>query len=612
MFSETSVIHSRLAQLVLALGLSVAAIGVGPAGPSEARVARGSTVEVQVAGEAGIPANASAVAVNLAAVNPAGDGFLTAYPCGSGLPGTSTLNHDTSRATSNSTIVKVGDGGKICVYTLADSDVVVDVTGWFPAGADFTAIAPARLLDTRPNQRRLAGSDLELQVASRFGIPANASAVAVNLAAVNPAGDGFLTAYPCGTNRPETSTVNHDSRPATSNSTVVKLGTGGKICLYTLTESDVVVDVTGWFPAGADFTAMAPARLLDTRANQRRSGGSTLELQVANRNGIPSNASAVALNLAAVTPSGAGFITAFPCGATRPETATVNHETRPATSNSTIVKIGAGGKICLYTLSATDIVVDVTGWFPAGADFTAIDPDRAVDTRPPEPPPPPPPPPGSGHFATLPVGAALPSGATCAAQVRDAVEIRPGNAAANNNRGGRSYANNRTDWSEFDRIDGDFAGTTDEIIQWAACKWGLDEDMARAQVVKESWWQQSANGDNGESWGLGQVREPYHQSAFEFSAVNARNSSAYNLDYTFASWRACFEGVFTWLNTVERGATYGPGDAWGCMGVWYSGRWYTDAAIAYLEGGLTPGYGDRGVKQHFTLRTWEDPTFIAG
>ncbi len=90
---------------------------------------------------------------------------------------------------------------------------------------------------------------------------------------------------------------------------------------------------------------------------------------------------------------------------------------------------------------------------------------------------------------------------------------------------------------------------------------------------------QSANGDNGESWGLGQVRQPYHQSAFEFAAVNARNSSAYNLDYTFASWRACFEGVFTWLNTVERGATYGAGDAWGCMGVWYAGRWYTQAAI---------------------------------
>jgi hypothetical protein len=596
-------VGSRLRTVGLALALSVGTLTVAHASPVEARVGSGTTIEVTVAGTNGVPADASAVAVNLAAVDPGGAGFLTAYPCGSALPGSSTVNHDTSRATSNSTIVRVGDGGKICVYTLADSDVVVDVTGWFPAGADFTAIAPSRLLDTRPNQRRPARSDLELQVASRFSIPANASAVAVNLAAVNPTGDGFVTAYPCGTSRPDTSTVNHDLRPATSNSTVVKLGAGGKICLYTLAESDIVVDVTGWFPAGAEFTAIPPTRLLDTRQSQRRSAASTLELQVTDRGVIPSNASAVALNLAAVNPSAAGFVTAYPCGATRPETSTVNHETRPATSNSTIVKVGSGGKICLYTLSATDVVVDVTGWFPAGADFTAIDPDRAIDTRPPEPPPPPP---GSGHFGTLPVGASLPSGAQCAALVRAAPELRPDNAVANANRGSRANANNRTDWSEFDRVDGDFAGTTDEIIQWAACKWGIDEDIVRAQIVKESYWHQSANGDGGESWGLGQVRQPYHQSAFEFASVNARNSTAYNLDYTYANWRECYEGVLTWLNsTNERNGTYGPGDVWGCIGVWFSGRWYWNND-AYLN---QPG---DSVRWHYDNRTWLKPEFVNG
>ena len=72
----------------------------------------------------------------------------------------------------------------------------------------------------------------------------------------------------------------------------------------------------------------------------------------------------------------------------------------------------------------------------------------------------------------------------------------------------------------FNRVDGDFAGTTDEIIQWAACKWGIDEDIVRAQVIKESCWYQSATGDNGESWGLGQVRAP-HPSAFQFPSTPA-------------------------------------------------------------------------------------------
>ena len=136
--------------------------------------------------------------------------------------------------------------------------------------------------------------------------------------------------------------------------------------------------------------------------------------------------------------------------------------------------------------------------------------------------------------------------------------------------------------------------------------------MVRAKVVKESWWRQSANGDGGQSWGLAQVRNsPGHASAYQYS-INARTSSAYNLDYTYANWRACYEGVLTWLNNVEGRGDYGPGDAWGCFGVWFSVRWYTQAAINYLEDGDTNGYGFRGVKTHHRLRTWEDPVFTAG
>ncbi|MDP2290701.1 MAG: hypothetical protein Q8M22_05890 [Actinomycetota bacterium] len=210
--------------------------------------------------------------------------------------------------------------------------------------------------------------------------------------------------------------------------------------------------------------------------------------------------------------------------------------------------------------------------------------------------------PPAGRFTTLPVGATLPSGAECATRVRAAAEIRPENATANNTRGSRAVANTTTGWSGWNRVDGDFAGTTDQIIQWAACKWGIDEDIVRAQVVKESYWYQSATGDNGESFGLGQVREPYHATAFQYS-VNARTSSAYNLDYTYASWRACYEGTYTWLNTVERNGTYAAGDVWGCVGLWFSGRWYVNND-AYLN-----QTGD-SVRWHYTNKTWLTSSFI--
>ena len=176
---------------------------------------------------------------------------------------------------------------------------------------------------------------------------------------------------------------------------------------------------------------------------------------------------------------------------------------------------------------------------------------------------------------------------TAATRVRAAAEIRPENTTANKNRGSRANANKRADWAGFNRVDGDFAGTTDELIQWAACKWGIDEDIVRAQIVKESTWYQSAVGDGGESFGVGQVRNTAHREAFEYS-VNAQTSTAYNLDYTYAVWRACYEGVFTWLNNVERNGTYAAGDVWGCIGVWFSGRWYFNND-AYLNRKRTGG-----------------------
>jgi autotransporter family porin len=199
--------------------------------------------------------------------------------------------------------------------------------------------------------------------------------------------------------------------------------------------------------------------------------------------------------------------------------------------------------------------------------------------------------PSSSHHATLPVGAELPTEQQCAAAVRPSSENRPDNVGYNSTRG-------TTPNSTYPRVTGNFTGTTDEILQWAACKWGIDEDIVRAQAAIESWWNQNARGDFSsnqtschpdvrtssgdcpESVGLMQVRYLYHGSAFTDS--NAIRSTAYNVDYTYAIWRACFEGEFTWLNTVERGAEYRSGDAMGCTGVWFSGRWRTVAANQYI------------------------------
>ena len=95
----------------------------------------GQTLEVKVTGfgTSQIPATASSVLLNLTAVDPDGPGWATVYPCGSPRPATSNLNFQ-SGAISNLVSAKVGDGGRVCIYTQNSTHLVADVDGYYPDG----------------------------------------------------------------------------------------------------------------------------------------------------------------------------------------------------------------------------------------------------------------------------------------------------------------------------------------------------------------------------------------------------------------------------------------------------------------------------------------------
>jgi hypothetical protein len=214
----------------------------------------------------------------------------------------------------------------------------------------------------------------------------------------------------------------------------------------------------------------------------------------------------------------------------------------------------------------------------------------------------------SGTFTTLPPGSQLPSDAECAARVkRSSWEPRPDNTTANNTnvykQGHRLTGSYLKQYGYEQSVTGNFTGTTDEILQWGACKWGIDVNIVRAQAVQEGYWHQSTLGDcrgttqpethNCESVGILQVKgadiPPTHPGTWPY----AYESTAFNVDYTYAIWRACFEGKETWL-----GKGYHAGDVWGCIGRWYSGDWYKNSlnyisqVKAYLASKywLTPGF----------------------
>jgi len=173
------------------------------------------------------------------------------------------------------------------------------------------------------------------------------------------------------------------------NLVIAKVGAGGQVCIYSLQAADVIVDVTGYFPATSGFTPITnPQRVLDTRsgvgaAASKLAGGQTVALQVGGVAGVPPDAKAVVITTTVTGPTGPGFLTVFPCGQPQPLASNLNYVAGQTVPNSVIAKLGAGGQVCLSTFAAADLVVDVAGYFPAGSSFTPIpNPRRILDTRP--------------------------------------------------------------------------------------------------------------------------------------------------------------------------------------------------------------------------------------
>jgi hypothetical protein len=195
---------------------------------------------------------------------------------------------------------------------------------------------------------------------------------------VLPDGPGFLTVFPCDEDRPvPAASVNYSGGDVRPNAALTKLSVTGTVCIYTLRATDLVVDVNGVFTAGSGFDSINPLRLLESRIGPelttfdgefegegRLVDGDIVALQVTGRLGIPDGAVAASLNVVAVLPDGPGFLTVFPCDEDRPvPAASVNYSGGDVRPNAALTKLSATGTVCIYTLRATDLVVDVNGVF---------------------------------------------------------------------------------------------------------------------------------------------------------------------------------------------------------------------------------------------------------
>jgi hypothetical protein len=264
----------------------------------------------------------------------------------------------------------------------------------------FKAITPTRLVDTRPTG--IAGSGtVEVNVVSPSavnGLPTSSGQVSgavLNLTVTGATNYGYLSAYPCGEAPPGTSSLNFGPGDTTAAAVLVKTG-GGKVCVLTSVPGgrvDVIADVNGWFASastskGSRLTARAePVRVADTRHNGVPvRAGQTLGVRVAGVAGIPADATAAMLSLTVTESPRGGYVAAYPCGGTVPQTSSVNMFANQTRNNTVVVGLDGSGGVCFFTPTDTHIVVDVMGTFgPSGSmsglRFEAETPARVLDTR---------------------------------------------------------------------------------------------------------------------------------------------------------------------------------------------------------------------------------------
>jgi hypothetical protein len=346
-----------------------------------------------------IPSNALAVTGNITTVN-SGGGYLTLYPSDATQPLVASTNYTANEIVNNVFTVGLGAlDGAFNIFAVTATDVVVDVTGYYAppgtGGLYFHPLpTPIRLLETRSGQTvgcdltamRLAANSTRTQQARTTcsTIPSSAKAIVGNATVVGPNATGYLTLYPSGASQPLVASGNYTTGAVVNTPFTVGLEeSNGTFNIYTTAETDLVIDVLGYYSTdptnGLYFNPLAhPVRLLETRSGQTvgcylrnaaLTGGAEYE-QAARGTcdglTIPTTALGIVGNATIVPPhpNGGGYLTLWPSGVQRPLVATSNFNAGQIVNRHFIVGLGAtDGAFKIFSSNTTELVIDVSGYF---------------------------------------------------------------------------------------------------------------------------------------------------------------------------------------------------------------------------------------------------------
>jgi uncharacterized protein YkwD len=252
-----------------------------------------------------VPGDAIALALNVTITESSGPGFVTEFPAGRQMPTSSILNVDQANQTRAAAGIFPVSSGGVVLYLSGGGHIVVDLLGYFTgpsagSGTDglFTAYDPTRLLDTRGTSPLGSGVPLYpgggLELATSQG-----GSLAYNVTSVDGAA-GYVTAFPAGTPRPATSTVNSvGAGDVVANFAITQVSDRG-LGLFSQSQTNLVADLSGWFSGpSAVATLPAPTNTPPAVAQVGFSACTSAGLSTLNTTRASAGAGALALNTAA-------------------------------------------------------------------------------------------------------------------------------------------------------------------------------------------------------------------------------------------------------------------------------------------------------------------------
>ena len=323
-----------------------------------------------------VPTSALAYSLNVTVVPHVGLGYLSVWPAGQAQPVVSTLNSD-GRVKANAAIVQAGTGGGITFFASDDTELVIDINGYFVdassnSGLAFYPLTPCRIADTRLAAGDLGGPVLATTQTRTFpilesscNIPSSAQAYSLNMTAIPVSHLGYLSDWPTGQGEALVSTLNGWPGVVTANASLVPAGTSGSVNVYASNGTDLVIDTNGYFGApatsGSSFYTVTPCRVFDSRLQGQIVTG-TLQVPVASLCNVLPTAKAVVVNATVVPQSWLGFLSLWAYGTSQPAVSTLNSDDGAITSNMAIVPIGGGG-INVYSSNPTNVIIDVLGFY---------------------------------------------------------------------------------------------------------------------------------------------------------------------------------------------------------------------------------------------------------